>query len=527
MELYRKDPMYWLEHRFGEDPRSFNWELWGGNYATHVWDADKNPLMEAWRKLAEGENVGIEAATGTGKTYFLSRVVYWFLDVYPDSLVVTSAPKRDQLKLHLWAEITKSFNKFKRIRPKAELFSLRTVVEGQDDTATKKARKNAGEEEESDLSTSWQAVGFIAGAEAGSESATKAQGFHRKDMLIIMEECAGMPMAIMNAFQNTCTGGNNPILAVGNPDSELDVLHQFCEQPDVHSYRISAMDFPNVVLGEEIVPGAVTQRSIDRRRLKYGEKSGLFQSRVHGRSPAQASDSLIMRSWIEDALQYERDFDGTYNAVGVDVANSETGDKAAAAYGRANRLCEVYEFKCPNATHLAYNIMMGDEDLFLKGYDNYKLPTLKDYEIMAQCIGIDAVGVGVATVNAFLDHGYQAVPLQGGQLLEVIPQDSQGKPMYAFAGLRSQMYWELREDLRNGLVQFDIDNPAMMQRIMVELTTPRFKVSSSNVQVERKEDIKKRLGGKSPNVADCIVYWNWVRKGHYVQGGIAALSAGD
>lgn len=171
--------------------------------------------------------------------------------------------------------------------------------------------------------------------------------------------------------------------------------------------------------------------------------------------------------------------------------------------------------------------MYDASELKLKGYDDYKLPTIKDYDIMAQCIGIDAVGVGVATVNAFVDSGYNAVPLQGGQLLSVIPEDTQGKPMYAFAGLRSQMYWELREDLRNGLLQFDIDNPAMMQRIMVELTTPRFKVSSSNVQVERKEDIKKRLGGKSPNVADCIVYWNWVRKGHYVAGGIAALSAGD
>lgn len=527
MERYREDPLFWLEHRFGEDPKAFQWDLWGEAYDNHVWDGDKNPLAAAWRKLAQGEHVGIEAGTGTAKTFMLSRVVLWFLDVYPDSLVVTSAPKQDQLKLHLWAEITKAFSKFKKIRPKAELYKLRIVVEGQESDSQKKQNAIDQVADADDLSTSWQAVGFVAGTDAGAESATKAQGFHRKDMLIIMEECAGMPMPIMTAFQNTSTGGNNVILAVGNPDSELDVLHQFCTQEDVFAYRVSAMDFPNIVLKEEVIAGAVTLKSIDRRRKKYGEKSGLFQSRVHGRSPAESTDSLIKRSWIEDALTYEREYDGSYNAVGVDVANSETGDKAAAAFGRGNVLCAVHEFKCPNATHLAYNIMYDESELVLKGYEDYKLPTLKDYEIMAQCIGVDAVGVGVATVNAFVDNGYQCVALQGGALKEVIPVDAEENPMYAFSGLRSQMYWELREDLRNGHLQFDIDNAALCQRIMVELTTPRFKVSSANVQVEKKEDIKKRLGGKSPNIADAIAYWNWVRKGHYVLGGVAAVSAGE
>jgi len=526
-ERYREDPLFWLEHRFGEDPKAFQWDLWGPEYDNHVWDGDKNPLAEAWKKLAQGEHVGVEAGTGTAKTFWLSRVTFWFADCYPDSLIVTSAPKQDQLKLHLWAEITKAFSKFKKIRPKAELYKLRMVVEAQESDTQKKQNAIDNVADADDLSTSWQAVGFVAGTDAGAESATKAQGFHRKDMLIILEECAGMPMPIMTAFQNTSTGGNNVILAVGNPDSELDVLHQFCMQEDVFAFRVSAMDFPNVVLNEEVIAGAVTVKSIERRRKKYGEKSGLFQSRVHGKSPAESTDSLIKRSWIEEALLNEVVYDGSYNAVGVDVANSETGDKAATAWGRGNVLTEVFEFKCPNATHLAYNVMYDDNELFEKGYENYKLPTAKSYDMLSQCIGVDAVGVGVATVNAFVDNGYECIALQGGQLKEVIPVDPQGEPMYTFSGLRSQMYWELREDLRNGHLQFDIDNPALCQRIMVELTTPRFKVSSANVQVEKKEDIKKRLGGKSPNIADAIVYWNWARKGHYVRGGIAAVSAGQ
>ncbi|MDR3678901.1 MAG: hypothetical protein P4L41_02970 [Flavipsychrobacter sp.] len=67
--------------------------------------------------IATGKRrVAIEAATGTGKTFTLSRIVLWFLDVYEDSLVVTTGPGESQLKHNLWAEIEKFKDKFKRLR---------------------------------------------------------------------------------------------------------------------------------------------------------------------------------------------------------------------------------------------------------------------------------------------------------------------------------------------------------------------------------------------------------------------------
>ena len=64
-------------------------------------------------------------------------------------------------------------------------------------------------------------------------------------------------------------------------------------------------------------------------------------------------------------LEFEESdpYTDSYNAVGVDVANSPNGDKAALACGRRNVLCEVQEFYCKNATHLAYNLFMSNEEL--------------------------------------------------------------------------------------------------------------------------------------------------------------------
>ena len=164
-ERYRKDPLYWLEHRFGEDPKGFEWSVIPG-YENHTWDGSMDPLANAWRELAKGNWVGIEAGTGTSKTYWLSRLVFWYLDCYEDSLVVTSAPKQEQLKLHLWSEIGKAMRKFKALRPDCNHLNLKLKVQG-------------GDDEEDDFTDSWMAVGFVAGTGADEKSATKAQGFHR------------------------------------------------------------------------------------------------------------------------------------------------------------------------------------------------------------------------------------------------------------------------------------------------------------------------------------------------------------
>lgn len=506
MKSYREDPIKWYVERWGGKETDFVWSK-HPQYKNHKWDGDKDALAAAWREAAKGNWPAIEACTGSSKTFMLSKIVFWFLDCYPDSLVVTTAPKQDQLKLHLWAEIGKSFKRFKKIRPSAELFSLRLKADNRPD----KLRED-GEE---DYSSSWQAVGFVAGVKAGEDSSTKAQGFHRKDMLIIMEECAGMPDEIMTAFQNTSVGGNNIIVAVGNPDSQSDTLHRFItsKMKRVRSFRVSAYDFPNVVIGKEVIPGAVTRESIEERRLKYGEDSNLFLSRVRGISPKQGIDSLIRLEWIEQCVKNGYT-DGSYNAVGLDVANSESGDKASITWGRGATVSRIEEFQCSNATHLAYNLIYDSSELERRGYLDFRTGKLKDFDIMGECVGVDSVGVGVATLNAFTDLHIQAVGLAGGQWEEAIPNDPDGKPMWKFANLRTQMYWELREDLRQGKINIDINDGVMLDQLKFELTIPRIDYTSSYIALEGKEHIKKRMGGRSPNVADSLAYWNWMRKGY-------------
>lgn len=531
-EAYRRDPLYWYEHRLGLDPKSFHWSAFD-EYKDHQWDGDVDPLKQAWdcvanvyTQIQKGETpeyrkVGVEAATGTSKTYWLARLVTWFLDCHEGSLVVTSAPKQDQLKLGLWSEVSRLMYRLKKVRPNSKLYKMRLAM---DDRTMDKL-----DEDEVLQSDSWHAVGFVAGVGSEEQSATKARGFHRKDMMIILEECTGMPNAVINAFQNTSTGQHNVIVAVGNPDNEFDPLHQFCIQEDTRHFRISALDYPNIVMQKEVYPGAVTQVSINDRKKVYGETSPMFQAMVRGISPQQAEDSLIKLEWIEQCIELEiGEEDHTYNAVGVDVANSEAGDKAALAWGQGSVLKELQEFYCKNATHLAYNLFYTPRELEYRGYDNYNTKTIHDFGVEGDCIGIDAVGVGVATVNACTDMGLPCQALQGGLWEEAIPKDDNDKPLYRFESLRSQMYWKAREDLRLKKVSLDVDDKELLKQLKKELCIPKFDAQARTISVESKKHIKKRLGGQSPNLMDAFVYWNWTRQGYRIyRFGFAGISAGD
>lgn len=535
-ERWRRNPLLWVTERLGEDIKDYCWSAMEG-YDAHKWDGDINPLAQAWQVLGDsyGETidkgqpefkyVAIESATGCGKTRWLARLVFWFLDCFPNSLVVTSAPSDTQLKMGLWAEISMLYPRIKELRPHSAKWQLRLAMQPDiaDDTmsAAEKARNQQN---------AWHAIGFTTGVKADETSSNKARGFHRKNMLIILEECTGIPLPILTAFQNTSTGNTNYIVAVGNPDNEFDTLHQFSIQPDCRSFRVSAFDFPNIVLKTEVFAGAVTQGSINSRALNYGEGSPLYNAMVRGISPSQSADALIRSEWLDNVIGKEfpqnDPLTDCYNGVGVDVANSPDGDKACLAFGRQNKLEEVQEFHCDNATHLAYNLVYDEAELMNKGYTDYHTKTIHDFDIDPQCVGVDAVGVGVATINAFKDLDITVTPLQGGCWDEAIPKEivnvagkDTEKPMYRFSNLRGQMAWELREDIRLGKIAIHITDQEVMLQLKRELCIPKYATKGNYIEIESKEQIKKRLGGKSPNIFDAVMYWNWVRKGYRMDKG--------
>lgn len=283
-KFYQKNPDVWLRDRLGIPHHTIKWSLnpsyktkgyitEEGEYVKEKWDGTPDPFVSAGKALVDWKDCGLESATGTGKTFWAAGMVLWFLDVWGDEddpssgcVVMTLAPKEDQLKKNLWKEISTLWPKFQQFHPTAELLSLEIRM--------RPDRQN------------WMAFGYPVGVGAEEQAATRAAGFHAPHMLIILEETPGLPNPVLEALDNTCTAPHNLRLALGNPDSVTDTLHQFCSFPTTVGIRISGFDAPNVVEEDaDVIPGAVSAAAIERRLLKYGDDHPLYQSRVRGICP--------------------------------------------------------------------------------------------------------------------------------------------------------------------------------------------------------------------------------------------------
>ncbi|HJQ53476.1 MAG TPA: hypothetical protein VJ825_06500 [Gemmatimonadaceae bacterium] len=483
---YENDPVGWAVDVLGIPERTIRWSM-NPEYEGHSWDGDPDPLVKIAEALARWEkNVGAESGTGTGKSFWMAVLILWFLGCFKNSRVFTFAPKEDQLRKYIWKEIGLLWPKFVIHFPQAVKRDLAIRMRG-------------GQDE------SWGASGVAVGVGANEEVASKAAGMHAEHMLLVYEETQGIPVPVMKAGEHTSTAPHNLRVAIGNPGHQHDSLHKFCTKKNAVHVVMSALDHPNVVTGDpSLIPGAVSRESIEERREEDGEDSPEYQRKVRGRSPEQASNALIRMEWLRRsaerfaARKAKGEIPETITAIGVDAANSENGDKAAVAAFHGNTLprTALRSFQCPDSNRLGKQVF----DLMeAKG-------------VSQEHVGVDNVGVGAGTVNELARLGRQVRRLGGsnncvkraerapdGQPFDWVPDANE------FLNLRSQMHWQLRQDLQHDRVDIEWN-----ENLAEELTTIEYEPHNGKTKIEAKDDIKARTG-KSPNEAEAVIYANWVR----------------
>lgn len=484
--FYQKNPVDWIVDKLGVKREMIDWSLLP-EYAKHQWDGTPNPFVTALNALVKNQWLAIEGATGVSKTYIGACIALWFFDSFENSMVVTTAPKEQQLDLHIWKEIGILHKKLGK--GNLQTLSLQ-MTKGRDD---------------------WSIQGFVAGVGASEESATKAQGFHAEHLLIIVEETPGVSNAIMTALQNTCVAPHNLIMALGNPDNQFDTLHRFSKQERVQAITVSGFDYPNVVTkNPNLIPGGQSEQGLAGMRDRYTENHPMFLSRARGLSPQQARDALIKYEWLDAAAKKRallEDSEGYpilskikgKHALGVDVANSEDGDEAAICRGKGTVCIEVESFSCPDSNELGTKV--HSEMLSKKIEDGL--------------VGVDGIGVGAGTVNELKRLGHDIVNIISSEAAEPITEqddDEDEEPRKKkiqltekFKNLRAKMWWQAMTDLKGARIAIPKD-----EELFADLMSPKWFTRNGMITLESKEDIKKRLG-RSPNKGDAFVYWNWVR----------------
>ena len=261
--------------------------LRGNADATH--DANTGPVQFAeqilgvtlWSKqrevleaLANNRRVAVKSGNGLGKDFLAAVAVLWFLRCHDPAIVLTTAPTFRQVRNVLWRQIHR-------------------LHEPVADTLGGKMLNTRWE-----ISPDRYALGLSAGG------ADRFQGFHCENILVVVDEAAGVNEDIYEAVEAVMTSHNAKLLLIGNPTTTDGAFHRAFHQERglYQTVTISALESPNLTGDEPPVPGLVTAEWVAERKTAWSENSDRYRSRVLGEFPARGDDTLFSMDDIEAAI---------------------------------------------------------------------------------------------------------------------------------------------------------------------------------------------------------------------------------
>jgi hypothetical protein len=215
-------------------------------------------------------------------------------------------------------------------------------------------------------------------------------------------------------------------------------------------------------------------------------------------------DQLIHTEWWEAAINGKNPFkdNGKYT-IGADFGTHQGVDKSVEVLGVGNRPHRVRSWARTKAPHFAQ--ILAD--------------TANSVDHTGVMIGVDSIGPGTGVADDLEEHH---------KLAAILDRCSHKDPRFdqkyigdiQFDNLRSQMWWKFKKDMENGDIDLSLFQGSAyfddFNTLEEEILAHTFRVYNGRLIVLPKEELRKPENlGRSPDFADALVIWNWVRRHHY------------
>lgn len=435
---------------------------------------------EILKSVRDNMRTAVRSCHGIGKTFTAAMCILWFLYTHPKAIVLSTAPTWRQVEKLIWKEIRSAYRE--------------SVVPLGGNLLPKTPELHLIHDE-------WYAAGL------STNEPDRFQGFHEEHILVIVDEAAGVNLEIYEAIEGILTSSGARLLLIGNPTAIGTPFYDaFVKNIGYKTFHVSAFDTPNFtaygITPEDIAsdtwqkkvkeipyPRLITPQWVSDRYKAWGELSAPYQVRVMGNFPQQGEDTLIPLLWIELAMErWDETPEDKPVQLGVDVA-AFGSDKTVIAVRKGKKLSALNVYSQKNTRETAGLVLQ-----FARENDTRK-------------IAVDEIGVGRGVVDSLEEDGYYGVGVN-------VAERSRDPERYH--NLRAELWYSFREML-------DPDKEPIAlppdDELLSELASVKYKVDSRGaIQIESKEDMKKRLG-HSPDRADAAVlaFSNTQREG-FVQG---------
>jgi hypothetical protein len=447
--------------RWATDPAAWVTE----RLKAHPWSKQ----VEIMASVRDNYRTAVPACHGPGKSQMAAWLIAWWVVTKPlgDSVVVTTAPTAQQVRAILWRYL-------RRIHRAGALAGF--ITQGQ--------------------VPEWKIDGELVafGRKPADYDQDAFQGMHDDQLLVVFDEACGIPEQLWNAAESLMTNDQScRFLAIGNPTSTSSHFYEVCTtSPGWVVIPISAYDTPN--LTGEPVPPDVARRLVQRtwvedKVLRWGAGSPIFKAKVLGEF-ADDEDALIPMSWVVAAqhrwLEWKDSGVQPPGAVtyGVDVGHM--GEDNTVIATRKRDVIIKLESWAKTDTVTTTNLVEARLDASIQSV-----------------AVVDGIGIGAGVVDLLRHHGKNVRPF----VASAKSARRDATSMLRFPNCRSAAWWNLRELLDPALGSTLCLPPD--DDLAADLCAPGWAERSGGIiQVEAKDDVKKRLG-RSTDKGDAVVQAFW------------------
>lgn len=466
---WKNDPVAWAEEHLG----------------LVLWSKQKEILTS----IAQNKRTAVKSCHSIGKTFISAIAAAWWVSTRDDCTVQATAPTYQQIHALLFEEIRK-------VHLKHNLRGRVTLGDKWIAPVTKDGR------------TQDTLIGE--GRKPANENIHGFHGTHRPDgVFVIADEGCGIPRTIFTGAEAITTAEFDRILTVGNPDDpNTEFGDIFRTKGDLWNLiTVSAFDTPNFTgEGEELrrkyrndpvktemvdrlLKGMPQHRTVEEQGRMWGTDSPRYLSKVLAEFPLTSVDSLFTAGEIETGRANQipaagEEFPvGAFRVLGVDVAR----------YGTDLTVC-VLNVEGHTEVVSSYTTL----DTMEVAARVHKLAV----ELNVDQVRVDGIGVGGGVVDRLIalartaDVPYVVVEMTAG---------AKAPDRTLHRNARAYWYDSLKHQLQNGMIDLPIGAEGSDdEKLLLEMTGIRYSYPNGIMQIESKEDIRRR-GDKSPDFVDALV----------------------
>jgi len=425
-----------------------------------IWKNKQAPAFyqdEILSYFPEQRRVCVRGPHGLGKTALISWQTLWFALTREgeDWKVPTTASAWRQLSKFLWPEIHKW----------ARRLNWKTI-----DRSPFKDKQEL-------LDLSLKLVTGEAFALASDNSAM-IEGAHAANLLYVFDESKEIPVQTWDSAEGAFSTGDAYWLAYSTPGEPVGRFYEIqSRKPGYQDWKVR-----HVTLDECIKAGRISPKWVEDRKVQWGEKSAAFKNRVLGEFASSDEDGIISLAWVERANQRwlewnESEKKESFTSLGCDIARSGE-DKTVLAARFENVIGELRRYSIADTMEVT-GLIASAMSIYKKGI-----------------AAIDIIGIGAGVFDRLREMRISASAFNASERTEWRDRSNE----LGFINCRAAAWWNLRELLQNDEIALPPDD-----KLIGDLTAPKWRVSSGGkIQIESKDDIKKRLG-RSTDDGDAVV----------------------